>query len=97
MNRHFDRRWRQLQLRLRKPQEAQARDITAQLLLLATAQLLLTEREPPLADAWCRHYLDARGPSLINRNGQRAFTAARYRRLKPLGHRAPLRRTTGRA
>ena len=66
LNRHFDRRWRQLQLRLRKPQEAQARDITAQLLLLATAQLLLTEREPPLADAWCRHYLDARGPSLIN-------------------------------
>ena len=66
LNRHFDRRWRQLQLRLRKPQEAQARDITAQLLLLATAQLLLTEREPPLADAWCRHYLDVRGPSLIN-------------------------------
>ncbi|MDU2733071.1 MAG: isovaleryl-CoA dehydrogenase [Mixta calida] len=66
VNRHFDRRWRQLQLRLRKPQEAQARDITAQLLLLATAQLLLTEREPPLADAWCRHYLDARGPSSIN-------------------------------
>ncbi|HCW48376.1 isovaleryl-CoA dehydrogenase [Mixta calida] len=66
LNRHFDRRWRQLQLRLRKPQEAQARDITAQLLLLATAQLLLTEREPPLADAWCRHYLDARGPSSIN-------------------------------
>lgn len=66
LNRHFDRRWRQLQLRLRKPQEAQARDITAQLLLLATAQLLLAEREPPLADAWCRHYLDARGPSSIN-------------------------------
>lgn len=66
LNRHLDRRWRQLQLRLRKPQEAQARDITAQLLLLATAQLLLTEREPPLADAWCRHYLDVRGPFLIN-------------------------------
>jgi putative acyl-CoA dehydrogenase len=66
LNRHFDRRWRQLRLRLRKPQESQARELTSQLWLLATGQLLLTHLEPPLADAWCRHYLDARGPAQLN-------------------------------
>ncbi|AUX94881.1 isovaleryl-CoA dehydrogenase [Mixta gaviniae] len=66
LNRHVDRHWRQLQLRLRKPQEAQARELTGQLVRLATAGLLLTGLEPPLADAWCRHYLDARGPALIH-------------------------------
>lgn len=61
LNRHFDSRWRQLRLRLRKPQEAQARDIASQLLLLASGQQLLTTLEPPLADAWCQQHLDTRG------------------------------------
>lgn len=61
LNRHFDSRWRQLRLRLRKPQEAQAREIASQLLLLATGQQLLTTLEPPLADAWCQRCLDTRG------------------------------------
>lgn len=61
LNRHFDSRWRQLRLRLRKPQEAQARDIASQLLLLASGQQLLTTLEPPLADAWCQQQLDTRG------------------------------------
>ena len=61
LNRHFDSRWRQLRLRLRKPQEAQAREIASQLLLLAIGQQLLTTLEPPLADAWCQRCLDTRG------------------------------------
>jgi putative acyl-CoA dehydrogenase len=35
-DRHFDRAWRQLQQQLRKPLEAQGREITRQLYLLAT-------------------------------------------------------------
>lgn len=65
VNRHFDGRWRQLRLRLRKPQETQARELTSQLLLLATAQQLLTTLEPPLADAWCQQHLDTRGAKPI--------------------------------
>ena len=66
LNRHFDRCWRQLRLRLRRPQEAQARELASQLWLLATAQQLLTVMEPPLADAWCRQHLDARGGAVIS-------------------------------
>lgn len=65
VNRHFDGRWRQLRLHLRKPQETQARELTSQLLLLATAQQLLTALEPPLADAWCQQHLDTRGAKPI--------------------------------
>lgn len=65
VNRHFDGRWRQLRLRLRKPLETQARELTSQLLLLATAQQLLTALEPPLADAWCQQHLDTRGAKPI--------------------------------
>lgn len=37
-DRHFDRAWRQLQQQLRKPLEAQGREITRQLYLLATGR-----------------------------------------------------------
>ncbi|MGD8107699.1 isovaleryl-CoA dehydrogenase [Pantoea sp. FN0302] len=77
LNRHFDSCWRQLKLRLRKPQEAQARAITSQLVLLATGQQLLTTLEPPLADAWCQHFLDTRGAvSVANAVGERLLLRA---------------------
>ena len=60
-NRHFDARWRQLKLRLHKAQEVQAHEFTHQLLQLATAAQLLKYAEPPIADAWCRQWLDLRG------------------------------------
>ena len=60
-NRHFDARWRQLRLRLHKIPEAQARELTRSLLLLATGAQLLKYAEPPLADGWCRQWLDQRG------------------------------------
>ena len=65
-DRHFDRAWRQLQQRLRKPHEAQARDITRQLAHLASGAQLLRHLSPPLAEAWCRMMLDPRGDTLIN-------------------------------
>ncbi|MFS2224327.1 isovaleryl-CoA dehydrogenase [Pantoea sp. B65] len=61
VNRHVDRHWRQLKLRLGKVHEAQARDITTRLFHLATAVQVLRFLEPPLADAWCRQMFDARG------------------------------------
>ncbi len=60
-NRHFDARWRQLKLKLGKAQETQARDLTQNLLQLATGAQLLKYAEPPIADAWCRQWLDQRG------------------------------------
>ncbi len=60
-NRHFDTRWRQLKLRLGKAQEAQARELTSNLLQLATAAQLLKYAEPPIADAWCLQWIDQRG------------------------------------
>lgn len=65
-DRHFDRAWRQLQQRLRKPHEAQAREITRQLAHLACGAQLLRHLSPPLAEAWCRMMLDPRGDTLIN-------------------------------
>ena len=64
-NRHFDARWRQLRLRLNTADEAQARGVTQSLLMLATAAQLLKYAEPPLADAWCRQWLDSRGPGTL--------------------------------
>ncbi|MFH8135271.1 isovaleryl-CoA dehydrogenase [Pantoea osteomyelitidis] len=64
-NRHFDARWHQLRLRLSAADEAQARDVTQSLLMLATAAQLLKYAEPPLADAWCRQWLDNRGPGTL--------------------------------
>ena len=60
-NRLFDAAWRQLKLRLNRLQESQAREIAQRLFLLATGAQLLKYAEPPLADAWCRQWLDARG------------------------------------
>lgn len=60
-NRHFDRRWRQLRLRLGNVPEGQARAVTTELLQLATAAILLKVAEPPLADGWCQQFLDTRG------------------------------------
>lgn len=66
INRHFDSCWRQLKLRLAHPQEVQARDIASLLFRLAVAAQLLKYLEPPLADAWCRQALDARGASTLS-------------------------------
>lgn len=61
VNRLFDAAWRQLKLRLNRLQESQGREIAQRLFLLATGAQLLKYAEPPLADAWCRQWLDARG------------------------------------
>ena len=46
-DRHFDRSWRQLQQKLRKPQEAQGREIAQQLFLLGPgARCCGTHRRP---------------------------------------------------
>ncbi|WP_324020796.1 isovaleryl-CoA dehydrogenase [Pantoea sp. JZ29] len=66
VNRHFDRRWRQLKLRLGKHDEAQARTLTQDILQLATAVQLLRHAEPRLADAWCGQWLDTRGDPTID-------------------------------
>lgn len=60
-NRHFDRRWRQLRLQLSSLREGLARDVTQEILQLASAAVLLKVAEPPLADAWCAQQLDMRG------------------------------------
>lgn len=64
-NRHFDRNWRQLQQRLRKPQEEWGRNISQQLANLATGAQLLPHLSPPLAEAWCKMVLDERGESIL--------------------------------
>ena len=64
-DRHFDRAWRQLQQQLRKPLEAQGREITRQLYLLATGAQLLQFAPPSIAQAWCRMMLDIRGASVV--------------------------------
>jgi len=64
-NRHFDRSWRQLQQRLRKPREEWGRNIAKQLANLATGAQLLPHLSPPLAEAWCRMVLDERGESAL--------------------------------
>ena len=61
VNRLFDASWRQMKLRLNRLQESQAREIAQRLFLLATGAQLLKVAEPPLADAWCRQWLDGRG------------------------------------
>lgn len=65
MNRHFDSLWRQLKLRLRKPQEAQARLLCEELFALATGVQVMTHLEPGLADAWCAQMLDRRGQTRL--------------------------------
>ncbi|MWL73295.1 isovaleryl-CoA dehydrogenase, partial [Escherichia coli] len=69
-DRHFDRSWRQLQQRLRKPQEAQGREITRQIFLLGAGAQMLRHASPPIAQAWCREMLDARGGSLLSEQVQ---------------------------
>ena len=61
INRHFDRRWRQLRLQLSHAREGVAREVTQALLQLASAAILLKVAEPPLADSWCGQHLDMRG------------------------------------
>lgn len=53
-DRHYDRAVRQLQQRLRKPDEAQGREITQQLFLLGCGAQMLRYASPPLAQAWCQ-------------------------------------------
>ncbi|WP_437886857.1 isovaleryl-CoA dehydrogenase [Phytobacter sp. V91] len=69
-DRHFDRAWRQLQQRLRKPHEAQGREITQQLFLLAMGAQMLQCAPPPVAQAWCRMMLDTRGASALSQQVQ---------------------------
>ncbi|MBS5775395.1 MAG: isovaleryl-CoA dehydrogenase [Enterobacter cloacae] len=65
-DRHFERAWRQLQPRLRKPDEAQGREITRQLWLLGVGAQMLLHASPPIAQAWCQMMLDTRGASRID-------------------------------
>lgn len=65
-DRHFDLAWRQLQQRLRKFDESQGREITRQLWRLASGAQMLRFASPPVAQAWCRLMLDARGTSALN-------------------------------
>ena len=65
-DRHFDRHWRQLQQRLRKPSESQGREITHQLYLLGVGAQMLRHASPPMAQAWCRMMLDPRGGALLS-------------------------------
>ncbi|MCM9987135.1 isovaleryl-CoA dehydrogenase [Salmonella enterica] len=60
-DRHYDRAVRQLQQRLRKPDEAMGREITQQLFLLGCEAEMLRHASPPLAQAWCQMMLDTRG------------------------------------
>lgn len=60
-DRHYDRAVRQLQQRLRKPDEAMGREITQQLFLLGCGAEMLRHASPPLAQAWCQMMLDTRG------------------------------------
>ena len=69
-DRHFDRSWRQLQQKLRKPQEAQGREITQQLFLLGAGSQMLRHAAPPVAQAWCRMMLDTRGGTLMSEQVQ---------------------------
>ncbi|UXY10534.1 isovaleryl-CoA dehydrogenase [Kosakonia sp. ML.JS2a] len=65
-DRHFDRAWRQLQQRLRKPDEAQGREVAQQLWLLGAGAQMLQHASPPMAQAWCRLMLDTRGVSPVD-------------------------------
>lgn len=65
-DRHFERAWRQLQPRLRKPDEVQGREITQQLWLLGVGAQMLRHASPPIAQAWCQMMLDTRGASRID-------------------------------
>lgn len=65
-DRHFERAWRQLQPRLRKPDEAQGREITQQLWLLGVGAQMLRHASPPIAQAWCQMMLDTRGASRLD-------------------------------
>ena len=65
-DRHFDRSWRQLQQKLRKPQESQGREITQLIFLLGTGAQMLRHASPPVAQAWCRMMLDARGSLVLS-------------------------------
>lgn len=69
-DRHFDRSWRQLQQKLRKPQEAQGREIARQIFLLGAGAQMLRHASPPVAQAWCREMLDACGGSLLSEQVQ---------------------------
>ncbi|EAS1884866.1 isovaleryl-CoA dehydrogenase [Salmonella enterica] len=60
-DRHYDRAVRQLQQRVRKPDEAMGREITQQLFLLGCGAEMLRHASPPLAQAWCQMMLDTRG------------------------------------
>ncbi|EIL1353049.1 isovaleryl-CoA dehydrogenase [Salmonella enterica subsp. enterica serovar Enteritidis] len=60
-DRHYDRAVRQLQQRLRKPDEEMGREITQQLFLLGCGAEMLRHASPPLAQAWCQMMLDTRG------------------------------------
>lgn len=72
-DRHFDRAVRQLLQRLRKPSEAQGRDITQQIFLLGCGTEMLQHASPPVAQAWCQMMLDPRGGMLLSERVQDAL------------------------
>lgn len=69
-DRHFDRAWRQLQQQLRRPDEAQGREITQQLWLLGAGAQMLRHASPPVAQAWCQMMLDTRGATRLDEQVQ---------------------------
>ena len=56
--------------KLRKPQEAQGREIAHQLFLLGAGSQMLRHASPPVAQAWCRMMLDTRGGTLMTEQVQ---------------------------
>ena len=66
LDRHFDRAWRQLLQLLRRPSEAQGREIARQLWLIGSGMQILRYSSPPVAQAWCRMMLDPRGDVLLD-------------------------------
>jgi len=55
-----------LQQWLRRPAEGQAREITQQVHMLGVGAQVLRYASPPMAEAWCRMMLDARGGLLLS-------------------------------
>ncbi|OON41799.1 isovaleryl-CoA dehydrogenase [Izhakiella australiensis] len=65
VNRHLDRFGRRMLAMTTKADERYARELTRDLLALASGIQVVKDLEPPLADAWCRQHLTARGGEVL--------------------------------
>ncbi|MTH47064.1 isovaleryl-CoA dehydrogenase [Intestinirhabdus alba] len=72
-NRRFDRAVSQLQRWLRKPEEAQGREITGLLYRLACGEQMLRYASPPVAQAWCQMMPGERGDAPLDGQVQSAL------------------------